>query len=47
MAVRALGDQGVIASICPIQLTDKTQPTYGYSPAVKAIVDRIKPSLAK
>ena len=46
MAVRALGDQGVIASLCPITLKgDKQDPSYGYNPAVKAIVDRLKNAL--
>ena len=46
MAVRALGDQGVIASLCPITLKgDKQAPEYGYNPAVKAIVDRLKNAL--
>ena len=46
MVVRALGDQGVIASLCPISLTvDKQDPTYGYNPAVKAIIDRLKNAL--
>jgi hypothetical protein len=46
MAVRALGDQGVIASLCPITLMgDKQAPVYGYNPAVKAIVDRLKNAL--
>ncbi len=46
MAVRALGDQGVIASLCPITLEgDKQNPSYGYNPAVKAIVDRLKNAL--
>lgn len=43
--VRALGEQGIIASLCPIQLTDKTKPTYGYNPAVQAIIDRLKDAL--
>ena len=46
MAVRALGDQGVIASLCPITLEgDKQAPSYGYNPAVKAIIDRLKNAL--
>ncbi len=46
MAVHALGDQGVIASLCPISLkVAKDDPTYGYNPAVKAIVDRLKNAL--
>ncbi len=45
--VRALGDNGVIASLCPIQLTgaDKTAADYGYNPAVIAIVNRLKNAL--
>jgi hypothetical protein len=45
MVVRALGDQGIAASLCPIQLTDKSAPTYGYRPAVAAIIDRLKNAL--
>jgi hypothetical protein len=45
MVVRALGDQGVIASLCPISLKDKSDPTYGYNPAVTSIVDRLKDAL--
>jgi hypothetical protein len=45
--VRSLGDNGVIASLCPIQLTgaDKTASDYGYNPAVIAIVNRLKNAL--
>ncbi|MBX3206639.1 MAG: hypothetical protein KF764_16315 [Labilithrix sp.] len=43
--VRALGDQGVISSLCPIQLDNPTLPTYGYRPAVAAIIDRLKNAL--
>jgi hypothetical protein len=43
--VRALGDQGIAASLCPIQLDDPTAPTYGYRPAVAAIIDRLKNAL--
>lgn len=43
--VRALGDQGIAASLCPIQLTDPSAPTYGYRPAVAAIIDRLKNAL--
>jgi hypothetical protein len=40
-----LGDQGIAASICAKQLTDPTQPDYGYRPSVKAIIDRLKLAL--
>lgn len=49
--VRALGSQGIIASLCPefpLQ-SDKSGPNaekYGYRPAVKSIVDRLKDALA-
>jgi hypothetical protein len=43
--VRALGDQGIAASLCPLQLKDKQAPTYGYRPAVAAIIDRLKNAL--
>jgi hypothetical protein len=42
---RGLGDQGIAASICPKQLTDPTSPDYGYRPAVRAIIDRLKVAL--
>ncbi|MFO0740852.1 MAG: hypothetical protein U0270_33455 [Labilithrix sp.] len=43
--VHALGDQGIISSLCPIQLTDKDKPTYGYRPAVATIIERLKNAL--
>ncbi len=50
--VRELKSQGIIASLCPENPLTKTlsdgkdDPTYGYRPAVKAIVDRLKDALA-
>ncbi|HVJ89636.1 MAG TPA: hypothetical protein VM580_07510, partial [Labilithrix sp.] len=48
--VRALGDQGIISSLCPITLEkvardNKNDKTYGYRPAVAVIVDRLKNAL--
>jgi hypothetical protein len=43
--VHDLGEQGIISSLCPIQLTDKDQPTYGYRPAVATIIERLKNAL--
>ncbi len=43
-----LGAQGIVSSICPIDVTDnatKDDPLYGYRPAVAAIVDRLKNAL--
>jgi hypothetical protein len=42
---RGLADQGIVASICPKQLTDLTSPDYGYRPAVRAIIDRLEQAL--
>ncbi len=44
--VRAMGDNGIIASLCPITLAgDPSAPNYGYNPAVIAIVNRLKNAL--
>ncbi len=43
-----LGSQGIVASICPIDVTDNaagTDPNYGYRPAVATIIDRLKNAL--
>ncbi len=48
MVARALGDQGIVASLCPISLTvNPADPTYGYNPAVKVIIDRLKNALTQ
>jgi hypothetical protein len=45
-ALRGLGDQGVVASICPAVLAgDKNAADYGYNPAVDALVDRMRAKL--
>jgi hypothetical protein len=46
-----LGTQGIISSLCPIHVTPANNdmppdPVYGYRPAMTAIVDRLKNSLA-
>jgi hypothetical protein len=45
---KKLGDQGIVASLCPrsLDLTDPNNPNYGYRPAVASIVDRLKNALA-
>jgi hypothetical protein len=47
--LRGLGDQGLVASICP-KVTRSAHPEddpgYGYNPAVDAIVDVLQPLLA-
>lgn len=42
---KGLGEQAVVASICPANLQDPTAPDYGYRPAIGAIVERLKKSL--
>ena len=47
MVVRALGDQGIAGSICPISLTEsKDSALYGYNGATQSILDRLRQSLA-
>jgi hypothetical protein len=41
------GKNSIIGSICPRNLNDPTAQDYGYSPAVDAIVDRLKEALTK
>jgi len=38
-------DNSIVASICPKIADDKTKADYGYNPAVKAIIDRLKEAL--
>jgi hypothetical protein len=38
-------DNSIVASICPKIVDDKKKPDYGYNPAVKAIIDRLKEAL--
>ena len=40
-----MGTQGIAASICAKQISDNTTADFGYRPAVKAIVDRLKQAL--
>lgn len=42
---RELGDQAIVASICPANLKDAKAPDYGYRPAIGALIDRLKVSL--
>jgi hypothetical protein len=40
--LRDFGDNAIVASICPKEAIDTTSPSFGYSPAVEALVDRFK-----
>jgi len=44
-----LGSQGIVSSMCPIDLSDNAagdDRLYGYRPAISTIVDRLTPALA-
>ena len=45
MVAKGLGEQGVVASLCPAQLTQPDGDDYGYRPAVRSITDRLARSL--
>jgi len=40
--LQGLGDQGIVASVCPAQVADRSSADYGYRPAIGALVDRLK-----
>lgn len=41
----SVGSNGIVGSVCPAQLNDKTKSDYGYRPAIGAIIDRLKTAL--
>jgi len=45
--MRDLGDQGIVASVCPrlIEEVDDDKPDFGYRPAIGSIIDRLKSAL--
>lgn len=43
--LKGVRDQAIVASVCPEQVKDTNQSSYGYRPAVAAIVDRLKGAL--
>jgi hypothetical protein len=45
MVVKELADQGVVASLCPKQLTKPDAEDYGYRPAIRSITERLERSL--
>jgi hypothetical protein len=44
-ALRSVGSQGIVASVCPAQTNDDKKADYGYRPAIGAIIDRLKVAL--
>lgn len=43
--LKGIGDQGIVGSICPAQLSRKDDPDYGYLPTIEALVERLKQEL--
>ncbi|MFT3775832.1 MAG: hypothetical protein QM820_61595 [Minicystis sp.] len=43
--LKGAGDQGIVASVCPVQVVNPSARDYGYSPAIGAIIDRLKHKL--
>lgn len=44
-ALKSVGDQGIVASVCARQLSDPEAADYGYRPAIGALVDTLKTRL--
>ena len=44
--LRSLGEQGILASVCPAQIDAKDKKSYGYRPAISAILERLKQKLS-
>jgi hypothetical protein len=40
--LKGMADQGIVASVCPVQVTDASKQDYGYQPAIGAIIDRLR-----
>ncbi len=45
--VKALGPQGIVGSLCPAQMNDPSQLSFGFRPAMRAIIERLQPALEK
>ena len=44
-ALKEVGAQGIVASVCPAQLNQAADVDFGYRPAIGAIIDRLKQAL--
>jgi hypothetical protein len=43
--LKGIGNQAIVASICPANTTDTTRPDFGYRPVIAALVRRLRPRL--
>jgi hypothetical protein len=43
--LKGVQDQGIVASVCPVQVREPSRRDYGYAPAIGAIIDRLKNKL--
>ncbi|MBI4704894.1 MAG: hypothetical protein HY744_27635 [Deltaproteobacteria bacterium] len=43
--LKGIGEQAIVASICPTEVQQEGAPHFGYRPAIAAIVDRLKARL--
>lgn len=43
--LQGVGEQGIVASICPANMLDANRADFGYRPAIAAIVDRLRTPL--
>ena len=43
--LRGIGDHAIVGSICPAQTTDKTRDDFGYAPAIRALMSRLRQPL--
>jgi hypothetical protein len=44
--LKSAGDQGIVASVCAAQVEDTKAADYGYRPAIRAIIERLKSRLS-
>ncbi|MBK9259512.1 MAG: hypothetical protein IPM54_06700 [Polyangiaceae bacterium] len=44
--LRGLGDQGIVASVCPQQVADRDLANYGYRAAIGALIDQLKTKIS-
>ena len=43
--LQGLGDQAIVGSICPANVSEQNRDDYGYSPVVNAVIDRLREPL--